>query len=243
MLHTCFPHPCLAQSSLARIEKPCVHFKTEAVGIKIETMDASLRSMTAFKRRKEEKRRKTVAKEILDGVFSGAVARLSEAKEKNGGRLPQGKMTEVIQGLRDIGVHTTRDVLNKLLQKYVKPVISVNEETRAPLSVLNLNAEQSKISSLHGVNGAESPLQTTSVKKGGRPKGTTKANANKENERNAKCKVEIAEAYQEKINEMKAAGKQQVSKGYLIDLICRKKKERGLPNDYYISDQTIKSRI
>jgi hypothetical protein len=37
---------------------------------------------------KKEKRRKTVTKETLDGVFSGAVAHLNEAKEKNGGRLP-----------------------------------------------------------------------------------------------------------------------------------------------------------
>jgi hypothetical protein len=113
-------------------------------------------------------------------------------------------------------------------------VITVNEEARAPLSVINVNMEQvSNISSLHGVDGAENLLETTtSTKQYVCPKGTTKANADKENIQNAEFKVEIAEAYQEKINEMKATGRQQVSKGYLINLIRQKKKAFPMTTTY-----------
>jgi hypothetical protein len=49
----------------------------------------------------------------------------------------------------------------------VKPVITVNQEARAPLSVLNVNIMEqvSNISSLHGVDGAENLLKTTITKK------------------------------------------------------------------------------
>jgi hypothetical protein len=52
------------------------------------------------------------------------VSWLKEAKEKNGGKLcPHEKMSEVIQGLSDIGVHVDRNALNYLLRIYVnKPV-------------------------------------------------------------------------------------------------------------------------
>jgi hypothetical protein len=155
-----------------------IGIKTETVIITIVTMDDPVRALTALKRRKEVARRKIVAKELIDSLFSGAVTRLHKVKEENGGRLPFGKMSEAIQGLCDIGVHTTRNVLNKLLQKYVKPSITVNEdEARPPLSAIDVN-EQSNISSLHGVEGAENLCQK---KKGGRPKGSTKVNAAKEN--------------------------------------------------------------
>jgi hypothetical protein len=95
-------------------------------------------------------------------------------------------------------------------------VITVNEDTRAPLSVINVNMEQvSFVSSLYGVaNGTATFLETTSTKK------------NKESIQNVECKVEVAEAYQENINEMKATGRHGVSKGYLITLICQTKKRK-----------------
>ncbi len=118
-------------------------------------MDDSIRAMHALKRQKEEKRRKTQAKEIVDRMISGAVSILNKAKEKNGGRLPHNKMINIIQGLQDNGVHTSRSILNKLLKTYyVKAVITVTKETRAPLSIIDVNMEQVfNISSLCGVKG------------------------------------------------------------------------------------------
>jgi hypothetical protein len=74
---------------------------------------------------------------------------------------------------------------------------------------------------------------------GGRPKGSTRANIGKENILKRKCKAEIAIAYENKKKEMKAAGHQHVSKGYLTDLIRQKKKDLGISKSYYISKKTI----
>jgi predicted secreted protein len=94
-------------------------------------------------------------------------------------------MSEVLQGLLDNGANTTRDALDKLLKKYVKPAaISVEEApARAPLSVINnVNMEQdSNISSLYGVEGVANLLVAFSNKKAGHPKGSAKASADKEN--------------------------------------------------------------
>jgi hypothetical protein len=91
------------------------------------------------------------------------LSRLNEAKEKNGGKLlPYGKMSEVVQGLSDVGVHVDRNALNYLFKRYVKPVIKV---VRCPLSVINVNMDlDSSISRLHAVKGAENLPLTASTK-------------------------------------------------------------------------------
>ena len=48
----------------------------------------------------------------------------------------------------------------------------------------------------------------TSNKKAGHLKGSTNASAGKDNTWNDECQVEIAEAYVQKINEVKAVGKE-----------------------------------
>jgi hypothetical protein len=53
------------------------------------------RAINAWKKKKEEKRHKVRAKETCKDMISGAVSRLSDAKEKNGGRLPHQEMSEV----------------------------------------------------------------------------------------------------------------------------------------------------
>ena len=63
-------------------------------------MDDPNFATTALNRQKHDKRRKSEAKECRDNIIYGAVSRLSEAKEKNGGRMPYGKMQNVIQGRR-----------------------------------------------------------------------------------------------------------------------------------------------
>jgi hypothetical protein len=73
-------------------------------------------AINALKKQKEEKRRKVRAKEVRKDLISGA-----DAKEKNGGRLPHQEMSEVLQGLRDNGANTTRNTLNHLLKRYVRP--------------------------------------------------------------------------------------------------------------------------
>jgi hypothetical protein len=70
-------------------------------------------------------------------MISGAVSRLYEAKEKNGGRLPHRLLSEVLQGLLDNGAKTTRDTINKRLKRYVRPAgISVEAPAHVPLSVM-----------------------------------------------------------------------------------------------------------
>jgi hypothetical protein len=111
-----------------------------------------------------------------------------------------------------------------------------------PLSVIDVTEHQSNVSSL-GVQGVENLVEANSNKKAGHLKGSTRASADKENTRNEECKVEIAKAYLNKMNKMKAAGKGQVSRGYLTNLIRQKKTENSIPNTYYILERTIKNQI
>jgi hypothetical protein len=89
---------------------------------------AVVHASNSLRKPKEEAKLKTIAKEICDGMFSGAVSWQNKVKGKNGGWVPHCKMLEVIQGLLDNGAKTTRGMLNKLLKSYVKPAeISVEE--------------------------------------------------------------------------------------------------------------------
>jgi hypothetical protein len=198
----------------------------------------------ALKKRKEELRRKAKAKEFRDGMIDGAVSELHEAQEKNGGRLPHRLMSEVLQGLLDNGAKATRDSINKRLKRYVKPAgISVEAPARFPLSVIDVNTQlQSNVSSLHGVEGVENVV-TTNTNKAGRPKGSTRVNARKLSAKNKLCIFEIAKAYLEKMNEMRAAGRQRVTGNYLAKLIREKKRANGVPDSYYIAEKTIINRI
>jgi hypothetical protein len=55
----------------------------------------------------------------------------------------------------------------------------------------------------------------------------------KENRRNEEFKVEMARAYQNEMNKVKAAGRERVSRGYFTNLIRQKKSENGIPKAYY----------
>ena len=208
-----------------------VHIKT-ARQQKTKAMDDPTHAyaMNALKRQKEERKRKTLAKDFWDTLIEAALSRLSEAKRENGGKLlPYGKMSEVIRGLSDHGVLVTRDVLNHKLKKHVKPSIEAPiEPARHPLAVIDVNVDiESNISSLHATEGAENAQNhETNVTKssGGRPKGSTKANLMKEKKEKAFCIAEIAKLYDEKCNEARENGQRQVPRGYLKKTNPRKEK-------------------
>jgi hypothetical protein len=65
-LLSAFPHLIF----VGMIGKPCVGIKTKTVSIKTKTMDNLILAMNALKRQKEEKRCRTVAKEICNGMIS-----------------------------------------------------------------------------------------------------------------------------------------------------------------------------
>jgi hypothetical protein len=104
---------------------------------------------------------------------------LDKAKKTSGGRLPQGKMLEVIQDLADHGVHMTRDILNKLVVKQ-RVLRHEGPITTTKLPITDITVElQTNVSSLEGVDGVKDI--DVSVNAGGRPRGSTKANVGKEN--------------------------------------------------------------
>jgi hypothetical protein len=72
----------------------------------------------------------------------------------------------------------------------------------------------------------------TSTKKAGYLKGSTRDSGKKGRARNEECKVKIAKTYLDKMNKIKAAGSEQVSGGYLTNLIRDKKTANGIPNSY-----------
>jgi hypothetical protein len=100
--------------------------------IKTEAMGDPTHDMNALERQKEEKRLESVAKDFCDSLIHTALSWLNKSKEKKSEKkcLPYGKMSKVIQGLSDNGVHVTRNVLNYLLRKYAKSAISSVEEAR-----------------------------------------------------------------------------------------------------------------
>jgi hypothetical protein len=56
-----------------------------------ETMEEAAFALNALKKRKDDKRRKVVAKEFRYIMLGKASTWLVEAKKTNGGRLPQGR--------------------------------------------------------------------------------------------------------------------------------------------------------
>jgi hypothetical protein len=80
-------------------------------------MEEAAFALNALKRRKDDKRRKFIAKEFHDSILGKDSTWLDEAKKANGGKLPQGKILEVTQDLAGHGVHMTWDILNKLVVK------------------------------------------------------------------------------------------------------------------------------
>jgi hypothetical protein len=130
--------------------------------ITIKTMDDTAEyARNALRKRRDEAKRKVIAKEFCDGMISGAVTQLYEAQEKNGGRLPHRKMDEVLLGLLDNRAKATRSMLSKRLKSYARPA-GIGAEARAPLAAINVNvANQSTVSSLHGVEGVENNIATT----------------------------------------------------------------------------------
>jgi hypothetical protein len=80
-----------------------------------------------------------------------------------------------------------------------------------------------RISSLHVIEGVESLPETNIMKKPGHPKGSTKAHIIMENKQKLHCVAEIAKVYNQKMNEAKSDRLTQVPRGYLKNLICKKK--------------------
>lgn len=80
-------------------------------------MDDPTHAMNSLKRQRLDMKRNSVAKKARQAILFQFALELLRAKRENGGRLPQNKMTEVVQSMSDNGVQVTRDLMNKQMQK------------------------------------------------------------------------------------------------------------------------------
>jgi hypothetical protein len=120
---------------------------------------------------------------------------LYNAKLANGGRLPYGKMDEILMGLEKGGLKVSKDNMNHRLRRY-KPI----EVTRLPLQTVNTE-QQSNVSSLSGARGAEDEDgEANNRNKGGRPKGTTLEYLRKQELNKKECINAIAQDYQAELD-------------------------------------------
>jgi hypothetical protein len=200
-------------------------------------MDDPKHAMNALRRRQDDTRRKSDAKKTRELILSQAASELIQARDDNGGRLPHKKMGQVIQSLLDNGVKVTRDVMNNAIRR---------EEAMGPRQVpleVNVLLDNSTISTLPGVDGAENiPPATIPPAPGtnkGRPLGSSKVNIAKSNSNKKACLVAIAQDYQTICDETK----KYAPTGYLTKLIAETKVKFGLPAGFYISKNTIRSRV
>jgi hypothetical protein len=205
-------------------------------------MDNPTHARNVKKRQQDERRRKTTAKKMRESLLGQAALELNKARDDNGGRLPHKRMGHAIQALLDIGLKVNKDIMNRAMQKQKKATL--------PFSVLEVNVDQSAVSSLRGTEGAENipPIPPTilpippnyrNINKG-RPSGTTKMNIATSISAKQDCITAIALEYKSMVEQ---ADVTYAPKGYLIKLIDEKKEEFGLPEDYYISTDTIRSRV
>ena len=198
-------------------------------------MDDPRHAMNALKSQKGVAKHKSLGGEIRDEIIGLAVMKLFRAQDSNGGRLPHQKMAQVIQGLAENGIAITRHCLNRTMKK--------QQQGRRPFAILDVNRVDhttTQVSSLHGTEGVENPVAATANK--GRPFGSTKVNIAKAARNKRECITAIAKQYQGKLEE-KRGGTQRIVKGYLSELIRQKKDDYGLPGSFYISKQTIQSRV
>ena len=74
-------------------------------------MDDPARAQTALKRQQVNKRNNILQKAIRKQMLQTAVRSLYNAKMANSGRLPYGRLDEILLGLKNGGFKVTRDVL------------------------------------------------------------------------------------------------------------------------------------
>lgn len=67
-------------------------------------MDDPTHAMNSLKRQRLDMKRNSVAKKARQAILFQFALELLRAKRENGGRLPQNKMTEVVQSMSDNGV-------------------------------------------------------------------------------------------------------------------------------------------
>jgi hypothetical protein len=153
------------------------------------------------------------------------------------------KSAYAIQALLDIGLKVNKDSMHRAMQKHAKAIL--------PFSVLEVNVNQSAVSSLHGMEGAENippipptillippiPPHNRNFNKGC-PSGTTKRNIASSHSAKQGCIAAIEKEYKSLVEQ---AGVTYAPKGYLTKLIDEKKEEFGLSADYYILTDTIRS--
>jgi hypothetical protein len=130
-------------------------------------------------------------------MISRAISRLYKVQEKNDGRIPHHKMAKIQQGLLDNREKHAKEIVKTLCEASRD---KSGDTILCPLSVIDVNsAYQASVSSLHRFEGFKNNMA-------GRPKGSTLVNNKKANYRNEECKVQIALAYLDKMNETRLAG-------------------------------------
>ena len=119
--------------------------------------------------------------------------------------------------------------------------------TTSPPSEVIVDTGTSEVSSLTSISPNDNPrtdqheiVPDALVPKAGRPVGTTNEKKREDTEKHERCVISIAYAYSTKVTVSKAS-KTRCPKGFLVDLIQKKKHEFGVQSE--ISESTIHTRV
>ena len=197
-------------------------------------------------------------KELIKYVEDKAVSDI--LKEKIAGAAPaaaRDSYRQKIESLHVVGSTISKDGLYKRVNRLWKatkgklpvPVVAPLPPpiTTSPPSEVIVDSGTSEVSSLPSISPNDNPptdqheiVPDALVPKAGRPVGTTNEKKREDAEKHKRCVNSIAYAYSTQVTVSKAS-KTRCPKGFLLDLIQKKKLEFGVQSVIY--EATIRTRV
>ena len=182
------------------------------------------------------------AAKIRKNALELVVCDLVREKEATCSRLPKDALSSAITGLASVGVVISRGALQQRIKReYLeRNVLTSHSHDEGPLPQ-SIQFEEESISSLSSISDQSPRALNVPPQAAGRPHGSSVGNMKKKEKDEKACVAVIAVEYAAKIAEVnRMSGKKRIPKGWLSELIDRKKKEFGVVKR--ISRKTIETR-
>ena len=177
-----------------------------------------------------EKKLKTAKKKALDDIAE----KMHKAKESNGGKVPHGFTATYVDELLKCWPDMTRDTINYHYRSWLKKGTVVVSDTLA-------SDNSGEGMELSNTDQSDSSTQNhSSLKKVGRPKGSTQQATKLGKDCFIAVKNEIARKYKKAKEDSRGC---RLGDGLLQEIINDVSKKRNLPSSYVIKADSIQKRI
>ena len=185
-------------------------------------------------------------KAIKKAAYEEAIARIQVAEEENNGQLPYGFMNTLLSDLRASGItDATRDVVNfhrTKMKKFASNSFTLSQP-RAPVNTVFIPGSGTEQSSLTISTQSDTNNNGVSLRKSGRPKGTTNISKRETKTNVEDCLAAVVQELSEARKERHDKGGCRTQKGLLDQIIKKQKEVFGLDDSVEIKHRTVWERL